>query len=708
MIGRTLSHFKITAKLGKGGMGEVFVAEDTNLKRRVALKVLPAELAGSQERLERFQREAESLAALNHPNIVHVYSVETDQQVHFLTMELVEGESLEQLIPEQGLPLEQVFDLAIPVADALAEAHDRGIVHRDLKPANVMVDGRGTPKILDFGLAKLTQLESDGDLSSLSTAAMTQQGVVLGTFPYMSPEQVQGRRVDQRTDLFSFGAVLYEMITGRRAFEGTSSAAIAGALVRDTPAPPRDSHPRLPRAFLDLLDRCLEKDPETRVQTAAEVRDRLQDIRTGTASTSRRPLSVWFRDHLWRTWGQRALLGAVAVAILTLAYVGLGRRETAPEDASSPQQSASGSPAAELSPADAAIVRGRYYTGRYSVTPRPEDFDLAMAEFQDAFALEPDRAEIPARIAALYAQKMQSGGEIARLIPEVELWALRAMELDSDSSLAWNALYNAERYRLRPNHRKLLETAFRSFRLTSHEIPNPQAISFYSVHLGLEGYRYGLQLYPLSPFGHVNPAVNLSMLGRHDESLELVDEALRIDLDFTIAKAYRASFLVRLDRFEEARGLIADLPPMPDVFQVVVTQTEFFMVLATGDANAVREGLPTQIAILLNPELAFTFRWPYLVPPFIEALAANGYVEEALDVMSQLHEAGLGDPPYDWLRLSPLFDPIREDPRFQAVEAHAKENFDLMLEHLDRFREDGNWPAELEQARLDLLEQLGD
>ncbi len=154
MIGRTLSHFKITAKLGEGGMGEVFVAEDTNLKRRVALKVLPAELAGSQERLERFQREAESLAALNHPNIVHVYSVETDQKVHFLTMELVEGESLEQLIPEPGLPLEQVLDLAIPLADALAEAHDRGIVHRDLKPANVMVDGRGTPKILDFGLWK--------------------------------------------------------------------------------------------------------------------------------------------------------------------------------------------------------------------------------------------------------------------------------------------------------------------------------------------------------------------------------------------------------------------------------------------------------------------------------------------------------------------------------------------------------------------------
>ena len=303
---------------------------------------------------------------------------------------------------------------------------------------------------------------------------------------------------------------------------------------------------------------------------------------------------------------------------------------------------------------------------------------------------------------------MQSGGEIASLIPEVELWALRAIELDSDSSLAWTSLYNAERYRVRPNHQKLLETAFRASRRTGHRDQNAQEVSFYSVILGLEAYRYQLQFDPLNSWLQVNAAVNSSMLGRHDDSLELVDEALQIDLDFVGAKLVKPRYLIRLDRFEEARGLIADLPPMPDAYQVFVTQGEFFMVLATGDANTVREGLPTQTAILLNPELPFTFRWPYMVPPIIEALAANGYVEEALDVMSQLHGEGMGDPPYDWLRLSPLFDPIREDPRFQAVEAHAKENFDLMLEHVDRAREDGDWPAELEQARVDLMEQLGD
>jgi tetratricopeptide (TPR) repeat protein len=329
-----------------------------------------------------------------------------------------------------------------------------------------------------------------------------------------------------------------------------------------------------------------------------------------------------------------------------------------------------------------------------------------MAEFQEALALEPDRAEIPARIAQLYSFKMQSGGEIARLIPEVELWALRAIELDSGSVLGWGSLYNAERYRVRPNHRKLLETAFRASRRSEHRNSNPQSVSFYSVLLGLEGYRYQLQFDPLNSWYQVNAAVNSSMLGRHDESLELVDEALQIDLDFMGAKVLKPRFLIRLDRFEEARGLIADLPPMPDAYQAFVAQLEFLEVLATGDANAVRENLPPQIAMLLHSEIPFTFRWPYMAPSTIQDLATNGYVEESLDVMSQLHEAGFGDPPYDWLRLSPMFDPIRDDPRFQAVEAHAKENFDLMLEQLDRARESGDWPAELEQARVDLIEQL--
>ncbi len=284
MIGRTLSHFKITAKLGEGGMGEVFVAEDTNLKRRVALKVLPAELAGSQERLERFQREAESLAALNHPNIVHVYSVETDQKVHFLTMELVEGESLEQLIPEPGLPLEQVLDLAIPLADALAEAHDRGIVHRDLKPANVMVDGRGTPKILDFGLAKWRQELLEAGLSELPTQEATGEGRIVGTVAYMSPEQAEGKSVDHRSDIFSIGIILYEMATGQRPFTGETAASVLASIIKETPPSVTEVNPALPKLLGRIVRRCLAKDPSRRYQSSLDVRNELEELKGELAS----------------------------------------------------------------------------------------------------------------------------------------------------------------------------------------------------------------------------------------------------------------------------------------------------------------------------------------------------------------------------------------------------------------------------------------
>ena len=194
MIGKTLSHFEITAKLGEGGMGEVYRADDTKLGREVAIKVLPTEMASDPELLARFDREAKAVAALNHPNIVTVYSVEEAAGIHFFTMELVEGETLGRLIPPEGMPIEKFLDLALPVADALAEAHEQGITHRDLKPGNIMVDQKGRAKILDFGLAKLWRSTSALEASQLPTEdAMTQEGMILGTCAYMSPEQAQGQ-----------------------------------------------------------------------------------------------------------------------------------------------------------------------------------------------------------------------------------------------------------------------------------------------------------------------------------------------------------------------------------------------------------------------------------------------------------------------------------------------------------------------------------
>ena len=288
MIGKTLNHFKVLDRLGKGGMGEVYVAEDGKLKRRVALKVLPEEVARDPARLDRFQREAESIAALNHPNIVTIYSIEEADGIRFLTMELVVGETLIQLIPSNGMDVESFLRFSAPVAEALSAAHEKGIIHRDLKPGNIMVSQEGRIKVLDFGLAKLMRDDSDPDSSRMETRAHTEDGIVLGTMPYMSPEQIQGKRLDHRSDIFSLGIIFYEMITGRRPFHGDTSAELISSIMRDTPGPVGDLKAGTPEHLERIIRRCLMKDPRDRYQTARDVYNELRDL-NATSGPSTRP-----------------------------------------------------------------------------------------------------------------------------------------------------------------------------------------------------------------------------------------------------------------------------------------------------------------------------------------------------------------------------------------------------------------------------------
>jgi len=274
----TLSHYRIGDLLGRGGMGEVYRAEDTTLGREIALKVLPPDLATNPERLERFQREAKTLAALNHPNIVHVYSVEEDKGAHFLTMELVRGQPLSELIPKDGLPLERIFDIAISLADALAAAHEKGVIHRDLKPANIMVTDEGRVKVLDFGLAKLRQKAEVPFATELPTEPLTDEGKIVGTMPYMSPEQLEGREIDARSDIFSLGVVLYEMATGERPFKGESSASLITAIMSHSPREVDSLRAELPHHLSRIIRHCFEKDPERRYQSAKDVRNELEDL----------------------------------------------------------------------------------------------------------------------------------------------------------------------------------------------------------------------------------------------------------------------------------------------------------------------------------------------------------------------------------------------------------------------------------------------
>jgi tetratricopeptide (TPR) repeat protein/tRNA A-37 threonylcarbamoyl transferase component Bud32 len=277
--GVRLGPYEILAFIGAGGMGEVYRARDTRLDRQVAIKVLPRRLAADPERGARFEREAKLLAALNHPHIVTIHSVERIDDVPFLTMELVEGRPLSAMIPPGGFPIPELLRIAVPLTDALAAAHQRGVTHRDLKPANVMVTPEGWVKVLDFGLAKLCrEAAAEATTTQLASDGLTADGRIVGTVDYMSPEQAQGQTVDHRSDLFSLGVMLYELATGHRPFRGGTPISVLSAILKDTPRSVTDLNPAVPPELARVIRRCLEKDPTARFQSALDVRHELEDL----------------------------------------------------------------------------------------------------------------------------------------------------------------------------------------------------------------------------------------------------------------------------------------------------------------------------------------------------------------------------------------------------------------------------------------------
>jgi eukaryotic-like serine/threonine-protein kinase len=286
MIGETLRHYRIEAKLGAGGMGVVYRALDSHLDRAVAIKVLPAAALGNAERRARFAQEAKSASALSHRNIITIYDVDTGQvdgqPVDFIAMEYVAGRTLDKLIGRKGLRLTEALRYAVQIADGLAAAHEAGIIHRDLKPANIIVSEQGEVKILDFGLAKLNEPEPDAHAVTesvhLDTLLQTDAGTIIGTVAYMSPEQADGHKVDERSDIFSFGAVLYEMITGRRAFSGDSKLSTLASVLHKEPAPLSQHEDEVPREVERIINRCLRKDPQRRWQSMADLKVALEDV----------------------------------------------------------------------------------------------------------------------------------------------------------------------------------------------------------------------------------------------------------------------------------------------------------------------------------------------------------------------------------------------------------------------------------------------
>src|SRR5271154_1666355 len=321
LVGQVFSHYKVTREIGSGGMGVVYEAEDSRLGRRVALKFLPLEMAKDSQLIERFQREARAASALNHPNICTIHAIEQHDRQHFLVMELLEGQTLGQLMNRQPSSMEKLLPMAIQIADALESAHAKGIVHRDIKPANLFVTDRGQVKVLDFGLAKIEGTEilpagaSPSKLDTMVEGELTSPGATVGTISYMSPEQARGQLVDARTDLFSLGTVLYQLASGVLPFKGDTSALVFDAILNRDPVPVAELNSALPGEFGRILSKLLEKDRTMRCQSASELKTdlnrlkrdldsgskraaELSDSKSGTAKTALKSVAVLYFENL--------------------------------------------------------------------------------------------------------------------------------------------------------------------------------------------------------------------------------------------------------------------------------------------------------------------------------------------------------------------------------------------------------------------------
>ncbi len=320
MVGRSISHYEVIEKLGEGGMGVVYKARDTRLNRLVAIKVLPPERVADPERKRRFVQEAKSASALNHPHIITIHDIGSENGTDFIAMEYLEGKTLGQMIPPKGMAPREALNYAVQIADALAAAHSKGIVHRDVKPGNVMVTQSGVAKVLDFGLAKLTEWSAGEEVSTRTMLERTADGVVVGTVAYMSPEQAEGRPADARSDIFSFGVVLYQMLTGRQPFHGKSPLSTIAAILRDEPLAPASINAEVPAEVERVVARCLEKDPARRFQNAANLKIVLEwltrDVgaeKGGTAEPATRARG-WKRA-VGASLATLAAAGAIAAAV---------------------------------------------------------------------------------------------------------------------------------------------------------------------------------------------------------------------------------------------------------------------------------------------------------------------------------------------------------------------------------------------------------
>jgi tetratricopeptide (TPR) repeat protein len=822
-IGRTIGHYRIQSLLGAGGMGEVYRARDTRLDRDVAVKILPEQLSHDAEALRRFEREAKAVAALSHPNILSIFDFGTEEGVSYAVTELLEGATLRERMRQGPLDWREAVKLGISIAEGLTAAHDKGIIHRDLKPENIFLTADGQVKILDFGIARVKRAITADAETLTATADTTKPGTVIGTIGYMSPEQVRGEQADGPSDIFSFGCVLYEMLSGQRPFARATTAEMIAAILDAEPSPMAKTGKKIPADLERVIRHCLEKRPAERYQSACNLAFDLmatvseapikaperkrpglrQTVWIGVllailvlgylawqpinspaptaeaASVLALPTNVYGAEefgyltdaipatlstHLAQVEGLetktsptsfevervRGDIGLIAelygvqtcvVSSITAetdrfvlgvqlveprnrrvvwsrvyegrrgSYIELARqaadgiRRALKPDA--PQVTAGTSLAAN-SEAELAFRQGQYLWNRYNNQHQPADFDLAMASLKRALELDPKLADAAAHIASHFMRKYEAGAPLREVLPEVETWARRALEINPRCSLGWQALSYAAYSQ--GESRKALEYALKGALVGPREAGAHLILggALMSLELNVAANLEARRLDPLYLYPPLNAAMNLRHLGRSAEGLPLADEVLRIEPDMPNAVWEKAMLLINLGRLDEAADFVKRLEKLVAENRASAAElirTQYALALERGDAKSADAAL-SEILKTFNDPRTPSIDLEWISGEVVPFLARHGKTEVAFQILTRATEAGV-PLTYDWLVLDPYLESLRADARFPKILSRSRARFDETLKKLEQAGERGELPPYLEAALAELVKKHG-
>jgi serine/threonine protein kinase len=663
MIGETISHYRIIEKLGRGGMGEVFLAEDTQLGRKVAIKFLPAAVATDEHARQRLLREARTAATLDHPNICAIYEVGEHAGNSFIVLQYIEGETLAARLKRQLPDLRDSLAIAAQVADALNEAHARGIIHRDIKPENIMLTSRGQVKVLDFGLAKVMR---DSSIIGADTASMfSTPGTVVGTVPYMSPEQVRCEALDGRSDIFSFGVVLYELLSGRRPFEAKSTAEIISAILTVDPPPiSRSSLGHSGRGEEQLIRKCLEKDAALRYQTMGDLIPDLQQIRreyesgqlgleAGTPITRPETAVSVTPEKRRRFRISRPALALTILAIALAAAVFVSSFHT--------RKPTPGSGSLSTNP----VAYDAYLRGRVNVSSEnPDNNEAAIKLFQQAIAADPNFAAAYAELARAYSIKVRffaPVGEKKKLNEEAEVDVEKALALNPNLAEGYFArgLILWTPYKRFP-HEQAIQSYKRALELNPDLDEAHHQLGFIYLHIGMldKGWieiQKALAINPGNTLARYRLGVIDMCRGKYEEALQIFNST-PLENSPSLLASYTSTALFRLGRNQEASTIIEQY-------------LKAMMLASAGKGREAEEAI--QHALAIGRGYAHFHHTSYNIA---SAYALMNQPEQAMKWLQVTADEGF--PNYPLFEGDAQLDSLRKDPRFIAFMTQQKQQWE--------------------------------